>query len=98
MSATETRTVNIREIGWPKNPGDIYIGRPSMWANPYIIGKDGDRDEVCEKFRRYLLTRDDLLGLLPSLAGKRLYCYCDPLRCHGDVLIEELKKRHPQLF
>jgi hypothetical protein len=98
LSAPNTRTVNIREIGWPKGPGDVYIGRPSQWENPFIIGKDGDRDQVIDKFDRYLQTRDDLIQLLPQLAGKKLYCYCAPMRCHGDSLIAELKKRHPKLI
>lgn len=95
MPAPQTRVVNIREVGWPNGPGDVYIGRPSMWANPYIVGKDGDRDAVIAKFRTYLSSRNDLLELLPTLAGKRLFCFCHPLGCHGDVLIEELTRRHP---
>jgi hypothetical protein len=97
MAAARTRTVNIREIGQPNGPNVIFIGRPSKWGNPYVIGKDGDRDEVITKFEAYLQTRDDLIADLPELAGKRLYCYCAPLPCHGDSLIAELKKRHPGL-
>lgn len=96
-AAAVARVVNIREIGWPKGQDDVYIGRPSQWANPYHVGKDGDRDEVLAKFRQYFATRSDLHELLPQLAGKRLFCFCCPLDCHGDVLIEELKKRYPHL-
>lgn len=40
----------------------IYIGRsnktyslpPSPLANPYVIGRDGDRDEVVDKYRKWL--------------------------------------------
>jgi hypothetical protein len=87
-----TRVVNITRAG----PGgwDIYIGRAnrryglrtSPWANPYRIGQDGTRDEVIEKYRRYLLNNAALLARLPELRGKRLACWCAPEACHGDVL------------
>ena len=28
----------------------VYIGRGSPWGNPFVIGKDGDRDTVCDKY------------------------------------------------
>ena len=65
---------------------DIYIGRPSKWGNPYEIGRDGNREEVVEKYRKFILGREDLLLDLPSLKGKTLGCWCAPKACHGDVL------------
>lgn len=67
---------------------DIYIGRPGKWGNPYVIGKDGTRLEVIEKYRRYILANKKLLDCLPELSGKVLGCWCKPLPCHGDVLAE----------
>jgi hypothetical protein len=32
----------------------IYIGRPSLLGNPFVIGKDGDRAEVIAKYRIWL--------------------------------------------
>lgn len=32
-------------------PGRVYIGRPSKWGNPFVIGRDGSREEVIEKYR-----------------------------------------------
>ncbi|WET16307.1 DUF4326 domain-containing protein [Yersinia intermedia] len=29
---------------------DTYIGRGTLWGNPYAIGQDGDREEVIRKF------------------------------------------------
>ena len=68
--------------------GDVYVGRPSKWGNPFIIGRDGTRDEVVEKFARWIETRPVLMRALPELAGKRLACWCSPHRCHADVLAE----------
>jgi len=69
------------------NPSDVYIGRGSPWGNPYIIGEDGTRAEVIEKYRQYILGKPDLLARLPELNGRRLGCYCRPQACHGDVLV-----------
>jgi hypothetical protein len=69
-------------------PHDIYIGRPSPWGNPYVIGRDGNRDAVIAKYRGWLLRNPQLLAQLPTLRGKVLACYCAPLACHGDVLVE----------
>lgn len=73
--------VNLR-----KEKYDVYIGRGSKWGNPFIIGKDGTRDEVIEKYTEYILKKPELMNSLQELRGKRLGCYCSPLRCHGDVL------------
>ena len=67
-------------------PHDVYIGRPSKWGNPFVIGKDGTREEVIAKHAAWLQTQPELLAALPSLKGKRLGCYCAPLACHGDTL------------
>jgi hypothetical protein len=71
-----------------------YIGRGSLWGNPYVIGKHGDRDEVIRKFREYasavILDRPD--WLVP-LEGRDLVCFCAPLACHGDVLLEMIGEK-----
>jgi len=68
-------------------PFDVYIGRPSKWGNPFAIGKDGNRQEVIEKYREWIQSRPDLLAaVVPELKGKVLGCWCAPAACHGDVL------------
>jgi len=32
------------------NNYDVYIGRPSKWGNPFVIGKDGTRKEVVAQY------------------------------------------------
>jgi hypothetical protein len=80
--ATEGRVVHCK-----RKPFDVYIGRPSKWGNPFVIGKDGTRDEVIEKYEAWLRTQPDLLAALPELRGKVLGCWCAPHACHGDVLV-----------
>ena len=78
---------------------DVYIGRGSMWGNPFRIGRDGERDDVIRMYTAMMVRRlegtdaDGWLHDLAKLKGKTLVCYCAPLACHGDVLeqlIEEM--------
>jgi hypothetical protein len=54
---------------------DVKIDRTSKWGNPFVIGKDGDRDEVINKYRSYLLSNDKLMSKLETLRGKVLGCW-----------------------
>lgn len=80
----------------------IYIGRGTPLGNPYHIGKDGNRDEVIEKYRQYLNKKiyDKDPAILKSLQEIKQYerdfyvvtllCHCKPLACHGDIIKEIL--------
>jgi len=80
-----TTVVNIKH-----DPYDIYIGRGSVYGNPFRIGRNGTREQVIEKYREWVKTRPEILDHLEALRDKRLGCYCKPAACHGDVLIELL--------
>lgn len=79
---------NIQLVHCKKSPYDIYIGRPSIFGNPYEIGKDGTRKEVISKYRKYVLDNPSLLEEIYKLKGKILGCWCYPLPCHGQVILE----------
>lgn len=84
------KVINIKKH--TKEQPYVYIGRPSMWGNPFVIGKDGTRRQVIEKYEQYIKSRPDLLSNLHALVGKNLGCYCSPLPCHGDVLVKLCKE------
>jgi len=69
---------------------DVYIGRGSIFGNPFVIGKDGTRDEVILKYRNYFYDKikkdEDFLKAVLLLKDKKLGCYCKPQDCHGDVI------------
>lgn len=72
----------------PIPKGAVYIGRPSKWGNPFPMGSEEDRDDVCDKFEEYLKGRPDLINQAKrELKGRDLVCYCAPARCHGDTLL-----------
>lgn len=73
-----------------KQPYDVYIGRGSRWGNPFVIDAPGTRAEVIALYRDWLVKQPSLMEQLEGLRGKRLGCFCKPLPCHGDVLVELL--------
>ena len=83
----KTPNDSIFVVHCKRAPYDVYIGRPSKWGNPFVIGKDGDREMVIRKYREWLIEQPELVAALPELKGKVLGCWCSPQACHGDVLI-----------
>lgn len=76
-------------------PDAVYVGRPTKWGNPFVIGKDGTRLEVIAKYKAWLAEAFDPLqahqfvnDAIRELGGKDLVCWCAPLRCHAYVLLE----------
>lgn len=76
-------------------PYDIYIGRGSIWGNPFTSKplestkakhQASSKEEAIRMFKRMLVDRKDLVKEIPNLKGKVLACYCKPHACHGDVL------------
>lgn len=65
---------------------DVYIGRGSIWGNPFPIGPNATREQVIVAFELHLLASPKLLARVSELHGKRLQCFCAPEPCHGDVL------------
>lgn len=72
----------------------VYIGRPSIWGNPFVVNKDGNRAECIEKFREHFLAQPELVEKAKrELRGRVLGCYCKPRPCHGDVIAEIIDGR-----
>lgn len=100
--AIRRRIVNISKT----NDYDIYIGRSSMYGNPFRVDIDGDRHAVIAMYKSWLLRWLDgnkleiinghsnkyICEHLHRLKGKILGCHCAPSACHGDIL-EELTNR-----
>lgn len=91
---------------------DVYIGRSQraghgIFGNPYVIGQDGSREEVIEKFRNYFYERLNIdkqfKKSVEGLRGKVLGCFCKPdkgfsgkLLCHGQVIAGFLDGVQPE--
>ena len=70
-------------------PNSKYIGRGSLYGNPFVIGKDGTREEVIKKFEDEILPTLDV----ESLRGFNLVCFCAPKRCHGHSIYNKLYRK-----
>jgi hypothetical protein len=80
------KVLNKHKDAIPKDA--VYIGRGSKWGNIFVIGKDGNRDEVCDSYELWFCDQPELINSLEELRGKDLVCFCSPQRCHGDLLIK----------
>jgi len=84
MTKIVPRVLNKR-----RETGGVFVGRPTKWGNPFIMPKDGNREEVVEKFRVYLQEHPELvLAAKQELRNRNLVCFCAPLACHGDILLK----------
>ena len=72
----------------------IYVGRPTVWGNPYVVGSlllDGGTltaGKAVELYEQHLLDNFDKRDIRHCLRGKDLACWCalnEP--CHADVLL-----------
>ena len=89
-----------RTKGWRAPDGAIYVGRGSMWGNPWRVG-DTMLTENGPTVREFVITPEiavafyrvafepDLGDIVEQLRGHDLMCWC-PLDqpCHADVLLE----------
>ncbi|MBS5905033.1 DUF4326 domain-containing protein [Roseomonas mucosa] len=73
-------------------PGDVRIDRRTEFGNPFVLGRDGTRAEVIARFEAAERARlaDPKTGparraKVRAMHGKRLFCWCAPLPCHGNV-------------
>ena len=103
--AANQRVLNIRNCPGRRIPdGAIYIGRAvprariagSKWGNPFKPTRQGDAEAhavAVAQYRAWLCDQPDLVAALPELRGRDLVCWCAPLPCHGDVLLELANER-----
>lgn len=85
---------NKRDPTCPKDA--VYVGRPSKWGNPYshldskLAIKVSNRAYAIAAYENWLYDeRPDLIeAAKKELAGKDLVCWCAPLSCHADILLE----------
>lgn len=96
----DTKQTKSTVVHCKKEPYDIYIGRGSIWGNPFTHKplnstkakvQVESREEAILEFEKWLLNSDDkeaqlMRENLYQLKGKVLGCWCAPKACHGDVL------------
>ncbi len=79
----------MKVVNLKKHHYTIYIGRGGPFGNPFMIGKDGSRKEVCEKYEEYARNNSRLLAQIYQLKEDDILgCFCKPLDCHGDIIVK----------
>lgn len=82
---------NKHDPNCPKGAGVSYVGRPSKYGNPFVMGGvlNRSREEVVRLYAGWLaksgITMEDIKR---ELGGKHLVCWCAPESCHADILLE----------
>ena len=103
-STLPCRIQRKRIAGWVQPDNTRYVGRPSIFANPFDWREVG-RERAVKLFRQWLngdlddrypdfvSRRRQLVKRLKELRGKNLSCWCpEDEPCHVDVLIEAANK------
>lgn len=83
-----------------RDPNDVVIDRSTIYGNPYTIQKGGrSREQAIDLYETYARKRvkndPQFHSAVKRLKGRRLFCWCAPQACHGEVLerlAEELNK------
>lgn len=80
------RVWNRRNRNAPRDA--IYVGRPTIWGNPFRLYAEGERASVLAKYEAWLMRQPALLALAKAtLRGHDLVCFCAPRPCHADILL-----------
>jgi hypothetical protein len=99
MNMKPTRIQMRRTAGWRKPVTTIYVGRPTIWGNPWVVGgKAHGAIDPATAVARYesALTKGELkdnegnalIDRVSELRGRNLACWCDTDKpCHADVLL-----------
>ena len=89
---TPKRIQRQRTRGWKMPPNTVYVGRPTIWGNPFRVS-NGDcdhpdcgpkshppltRQAIVEAYKNYLpgLLKVQPRHLIDRLRGKDLACWC----------------------
>lgn len=81
-------------------PDAVLVDRTTKWGNLFKIGaiykgKPINRSDSIRLHKDWLLYSDkgqELLKDIDELRGKDLVCWCVPLPCHADLLLELANK------
>src|SRR5581483_2018083 len=89
-----------RAKDWKMPANAIYVGRPTVWGNPYVVGSrlmNGETltaEKAVELYEQHLAENFSERDIRHCLHDKDLACWCaldEP--CHADVLLRIANSR-----
>jgi Domain of unknown function (DUF4326) len=75
----------------PHPAGGVRVDRRTDFGNPFIIGRDGTRERVIDKYEAWIFKpqqRELRERMINELRGKDLLCWCAPDECHADIILQ----------
>jgi hypothetical protein len=94
------RIQRSRAKGWKMPANAIYVGRPTVWGNPYVVGSQLMNGETlnAEKavalYEQHLADNFSERDIRHCLHDKDLACWCAlDQPCHADVLLRIANSR-----
>uniref|UniRef100_A0A6M3LIG7 DUF4326 domain-containing protein n=1 Tax=viral metagenome TaxID=1070528 RepID=A0A6M3LIG7_9ZZZZ len=91
----------MKVINLHKEKYDVYIGRGSMFGNPYPLTHSNTRKIVIDLYREWFYNQLKYPEFKAAVEKLRdvdtLGCYCKPLPCHGDIIVEYLENTSPEV-
>ena len=94
------RIQRSRAKGWKMPANAIYVGRPTVWGNPYVVGSQLMNGETltAEKavalYEQHLADNFSERDIRHCLRDKDLACWCAlDQPCHADVLLRIANSR-----
>ena len=87
------KVINMHHVGKILPEGAVYVGRPSKWGNSHPIGfcqKCSKKHSRAEAIEAFIADPDRPSDeeIERELRGVDCACWCAPLPCHADYLIE----------
>lgn len=98
--------MNLRTVK-PSEPWDFRIDRSTPVGNPFNMINESRRDSVCDQYEKWFNEKwfveethsrtffaylQTLMAAHRNYGKLRLFCWCAPLRCHGQTIKEYLEK------
>ena len=94
------RIQRSRAKGWKMPANAIYVGRPTVWGNPYVVGSklmNGETltaEKAVALYEQHLADNFSERDIRHCLRDKDLACWCAlDQPCHADVLLRIANSR-----
>ncbi len=83
----------------------IYVGRPTILGNPFILERESDRNAILQQYDTYLMKElENKEGAIYTEIHRiadmlyeqniKLICSCSPKACHADIIAREVVNIH----
>ena len=78
----------------PSAPYDFKVDRTSSLGNPFLMGNQYTRDDVCDYYEAWFYENNKqeskrflkLVKVYKEFGKLRLFCWCAPFRCHAETI------------